>query len=250
MSLRINKDNIVFVLPESRYAVSNRIDTWMDEDFTLHVTAKLFPESLSQVESFILSRNGMHSGISAFKDSYDNINVVFQYWFRQPDGTTIPKQVIYLLKDNEINDFNEYTMICDHYDEKVIVCYLNGFEVGRIEYGDDIKESYKNCFYWFGCGSMIGPEEYSHIGDFEYKLSFVLNKKLDIVDAQDIIDTYYDKYSHIIFENNLRKLNYDHPLRDNFAFLCDFENYNRYKIWDISFSGNYPQFYIDRNIYF
>jgi hypothetical protein len=250
MSLRINKDNIVFVLPESRYAVSSRIDTWMDEDFTLHVTAKLFPESLSQVESFILSRNGMHSGISAFKDSYDNINVVFQYWFRQPDGTTIPKQVIYLLKDNEINDFNEYTMICDHHDEKVIVCYLNGFEVGRIEYGDDIKESYKNCFYWFGCGSMIGPEEYSHIGDFEYKLSFVLNKKLDIVDAQDIIDTYYDKYSHIIFENNLRKLNYDHPLRDNFAFLCDFEYYNRYKIWDISFSGNYPQFYIDRNIYF
>ena len=42
MSLRINKDNIVFVLPESRYAVSSRIDTWMDEDFTLHVTAKIF----------------------------------------------------------------------------------------------------------------------------------------------------------------------------------------------------------------
>ena len=223
MSLRINKDNIVFVLPESRYAVSSRIDTWMDEDFTLHVTAKLFPESLSQVESFILSRNGMHSGISAFKDAYDNINVVFQYWFRQPDGTTIPKQVIYLLKDNEVNDFNEYTMICDHYDEKVIVCYLNGFEVGRIEYGDDIKESYKNCFYWFGCGSMIGPEEHNAIGEFEYKLAFVLNKKLDIIDAQDIIDTYYDKYSHIIFENNLRKLNYDHPLRDNFAFLSDFQ---------------------------
>ncbi len=250
MSLRINKDNIVFVLPESRYAVSNRIDTWMDEDFTLHVTARIFEETLTERETFIISRNGMHSGISAFKDSYGNSNIVFTYWFKKPDGTVLPKQVIYLLKETELEDFNEYTMICDHNDEKIITCYVNGFEVGIIEYGEDTKESYKNCFYWFGCGSMIGPEEYSHIGDFEYKLSFVLNKKLDIVDAQDIIDTYYDKYSHIIFENNLRKLNYDHPLRDNFAFLCDFENYNRYKIWDISFSGNYPQFYIDRNIYF
>jgi hypothetical protein len=250
MSLRINKDNIVFVLPESRYAVSNRIDTWMDEDFTLHVTAKIFEETLTEQETFIISRNGMHSGISAFKDSYGNCNIVFTYWFKKPDGSAIPKQVIYLLKEDEINDFNEYTMICDHFEEKTITCYVNGFEIGRIEYESDIKESYKNCFYWFGCGSMIGPEEHNAIGDFEYKLSFVLNKKLDIVDTQDIIDTYYDKYSHIIFENNLRKLNYDHPLRDNFAFLSDFQNHNRYKIWDISFSGNYPQFYIDKNIYF
>ena len=86
--------------------------------------------------------------------------------------------------------------------------------------------------------------------DYEYKLAFVLNKTLDILDAQDIIDTYYDKHSHIIFDNNMRKLNYDHPLRNNFAFLCDFKNSNRYKVWDISFSGNYPQFYIEKNIYF
>ena len=250
MSLRINKDNIVFVLPESRYAVSQRIDTWMDEDFTLHVTAKIFPETLTDRETFIFSRNGMHSGIGAFKDSYGNCNIVFTYWFKNTDGVAIPKQIIYLLKPEELNEFNEYTMICDHHNEKNIKCYLNGFEIGRIEYENDIKESYKNCFYWFGCGSMISAEEYNQIGDYEYKLAFVLNKTLDIVDAQDIIDTYYDKYSHIIFENNLRKLNYDHPLRDNFAFLCDFENYNRYKIWDISFSGNYPQFYIDKNIYF
>jgi hypothetical protein len=250
MSLRINKDNIIFVLPESRYAVSERIDTWMDEDFTLHVTAKVFPEELTEKESFIFARNGMHSGISAFKDSYGNCNVVFTYWFKKLDGTMIPKQIIVLLKENELNDFNEYTMICDHFNDKNIKCYFNGFEVGTIEYDNDEKTSYKNCFYWFGCGSMIGGEEHAALGDYEYKLAFVLNKTLDILDAQDIIDTYYDKHSHIIFDNNMRKLNYDHPLRNNFAFLCDFKNSNRYKVWDISFSGNYPQFYIEKNIYF
>jgi hypothetical protein len=250
MSLRINKDNIVFVLPESRYAVSKRIDSWMDESFTLHVTAKLFPELLTEKESFIISRNGMHSGISAFKDSSDNTNIVFTYWFKKPDGTSIPKQIFYALKDSELDDFNEYTMICDHYRRKDITCFVNGYEVGTIPYEDDKKESYKNCFYWFGCGSMIGAEEHSAIGDFEYKLAFVLNKKMDILDVQDFIDTYYDKYSHVIYDNNLRKLNYDHKLRDNFAFLCDFNNHNRYKVWDISFSGNYPQFFIDKNIYF
>lgn len=250
MSLRINKDNIAFILPESRYAVSSRIDTWMDEDFTLHVTTKIFPELLTEKQSFIISRNGMHSGISAFKDSYNNCNISFQYWFKTPDGINVPKEIIYLLKEDEINAFNEYTMICDHFNEKNIKCYINGTLAGTIEYDNDEKTSYKNCFYWFGCGSMIGGEEHAAIGEFEYSLAFCLNKTLDILDAQDIIDTYYDKHSHIVFDNNMRKLNYDHPLRDNFAFLSDFKNKNRYKIWDISFSGNYIQFYIEKNIYF
>ena len=112
MSLRINKDNIIFVLPESRYAVSERIDTWMDEDFTLHVTAKVFPELLTEKQAYIISRNGMHSGISAFKDSYDNINICFQYWFKTPEGINVPKEIICGLKQDEVNDFNEYTMIC------------------------------------------------------------------------------------------------------------------------------------------
>jgi hypothetical protein len=96
---------------------------------------------------------------------------------------------------------------------------------------------------------MIGPEEHQAIGDFEFDMAFVLNKKLKIEEIQDFIDNYEKQYSHIVF-NDLRKLNYDYPYRNNFAFLCDFNNYNRYKVWDVSFSGNYPQFYIEKNIYF
>jgi hypothetical protein len=96
---------------------------------------------------------------------------------------------------------------------------------------------------------MIGPEEHRGYGEFEYKLAFCINKNLPNLDVQDIIDNYSDKFSHEVF-NGLKKLNYDYPLRKNFAFLCDFSHHNRYKVWDVSFSGNYPQFYIEKNIYF
>ena len=81
MSLKVTKENIFFLLPESRYAVSDRIDAYMDENFTLHITAKVFPDTLTEKESFMIARNGMHSGVSAFKDQYGDINVIFSYWF-------------------------------------------------------------------------------------------------------------------------------------------------------------------------
>lgn len=249
MSLKVNRDSIFFILPESRYSVSNRIDGYMEEDFTLHITAKIEKESLTQNQSFMIARNGMHSGVSAFKDEFGNYNAVFTYWFKDENDTPIPKQLFKQISPTEIDDFNEYSMVCDHYEERKIFCYYNGTLVGTLEYGKDDKQSYEHAFYWFGCGSMIGPEEHRAYGDFEYKLCFLLNKKLDIIGVQDIIDNYKDKYSHIVF-NDLRKLNYDYPLRKHFAFFCDFDQHNRYKVWDLSFSGNYPQFYIEHNIYF
>lgn len=249
MSLRVNKDNIFFILPESRYAVSGRIDGFMEEDFVLHLTAKLFPEKLQLGHSWLLSRNGMHSGISAFKDDFGHTNIVFTYWFRDKNDEPVVKQVFYGLTDDELNEFNEYTMICDNYLDRKIDCYVNSHLVGTIYFEENEKQSYQGAFYWFGCGSMIGPEEHRGYGEFEYKLAFVLNKHLSIIDVQDIIDNFADKYSHDVF-NGLKKLNYDYPLRKNFAFLCDFSNHNRYKVWDVSFSGNYPQFYIEHNIYF
>ncbi len=249
MSLKVNKDNVFFILPESRYSVSKRIDSYMEEDFTLHVTTKIFPEELTTKDSFIIARNGMHSGISAFKDVWGNCNISYTYWFVDDEGTPKVKQIIKQLVDTEVDEFNELTMICDHYEQRKIFCYFNGELVGTIDYESDEKQSYINAFYWFGCGSMIGPEEHIADGVYEYKLAFVLNKKIDILEVQDLIDNYEDTYSHSVF-NNLKKLNYSYKLRENFAFLCDFKDYNRYKVWDISFSGNYPQFYIEHNIYF
>jgi hypothetical protein len=248
MSLKVTKENIFFLLPESRYAVSERIDAYMEKDFTVYVKAKLFPETLTQTESFLLARNGMHTGISAFKDSDDNNNVMFTYWFKDADDVPSPKQIFYTLGDDILNEFNEYIMIGDDENE-TISCYINGKLIGEITYGDDRKQTYENSFYWFGCGSMIGPEEHRAFGDFEYKMAFVLNKKISLDDINDLTENYEEKYTDIVF-NDLRKIKNSYPLRENFAFFCDFKHYNRYKVWDLSFSGNYPQFYIEHNIYF
>jgi hypothetical protein len=104
MSLKVTKENIFFLLPESRYAVSERIDAYMEKDFTVYVKAKLFAETLTQTESFLLARNGMHTGISAFKDSDDNNNVMFTYWFKDADDVPSPKQIFYTLGDDILNE--------------------------------------------------------------------------------------------------------------------------------------------------
>ena len=249
MSLIINKENIFFILPESRYMVSDRIDGYMDGDFTLHVNAKLFPDTLTERESFILSRNGMHSGVSAFKDQHGVTKIMFTYWFADAKGKPIVKQIWYSLKDNELNAFNKYTMICDDSVDKKISCYVNDDLVGEIFYKNYTKQSYLNAFYWFSCGSMLGPEEHRGLGTFEYSMAFVINKEITLDDVDDLIQNYEEKYTDVIF-NDLRKLKNDYPLKENFGFFCDFKHYNRYKVWDLSFSGNYPQLYIEDNIYF
>jgi hypothetical protein len=254
MSLRVNKDNIFFILPESRYSVSSRIDKYMDEDFTLFAKFKVFPEIMeTNKESFAIARNGMHSGISAFKDEYGNVSITFTYWFSKEtaDGRTemYPKQIHTGLLPEELNEFNEFGMICDNFVDRKIDCFKNGKLVGTIKFEEGDKVSYENAFYWFGCGSMIGPEEHQHIGEFEFDMAFLLNIKLKIEEVQNFVDNYEIDYSHNVY-SNLRKLNYDYPLRKHFAFLCDFGQHNRYKVWDSSFSGNYPQFYIEKNIYF
>ena len=87
MSLRVGKEDVYFILPESRYSVSTRIDRYMEEDFTLYIKARCITESLEpEKESFLFSRNGMHSGISFYKDIFGEIFVTFTYWFKDKEG--------------------------------------------------------------------------------------------------------------------------------------------------------------------
>ncbi len=147
-----------------------------------------------------------------------------------------------------INEFNDYVMICDE-TKKEIHCYFNDELVGTISYKNKEKQIYENTFYWFGCGSMMCPEEHRQIGDYDIELSFLLNKKIKIQEVSDISKNYTKSYTEEMFYG-LRKLKEDFYLKDNFAFFCDFNQKTRYKIWDMTFSGNYPQIYIENNIYF
>ena len=249
MSLRINKDNIFFILPEDRYSVSNRIDNHMSEDFTLYARVKIMYDELkNNTESYIVARNGMHSGLSVYKDNDGYAHAIFSWWVIDAEGNnkylSIPSKIDMEL----VNEYNDYTMICDH-KRKEISCYLNDKLAGKISYKDEERHTYENGFYWFGCGSMMCPDEHKQIGDFEFDLVFLLNKKIDIRKVFDIAKNYTTSYTVETFYG-LRKLKDDFPLKNNFAFFCDFTDSTRYKLWDMTFSGNYPQIYIEDNIYF
>jgi hypothetical protein len=249
MSLRINKDNIFFILPEDRYSVSKKIDKYMSEDFTFYVKVKInHREMENDKEYFIFARNGMHSGISVYKDNDSFLHIVYSWWIIDEAGENQYKSVSQKIEKENNDDFHEVVMICDDV-QKEIYCYLNSESVDTISYKKCERHKYENTFYWFGCGSMMCPEEHRHIGDFNFELSFLLNKKIDIVRVDYIVENYKELYTVEMFDN-LRKLKDNFYLKDNFAFFCDFNNSTKYKIWDMTFSGNYPQIYIENNIYF
>lgn len=250
MSLRINKDNLFFILPEDRYSVSQKIDGHMKKDFTLYVKVKVNVDFLQKDnEHYIFARNGMHSGISIYKDISGNIHAVYNWWIRDVEtGEYVYKNVTHKIDDEFVNEHNEYYMICDNTVDKSIRCYFNNKLVGEIHFRNSEKNSYEGAFYWFGCGSMMCQEEHRQIGDFDFDLTFLLNKKIEVSEIQDIVKNY-PLYTHEMY-GGLRKLKDDFYLKNNFAFFCNFDNSTRYKIWDMTFSGNYPQIYIENNIYF
>jgi len=249
MSLRVGKEDIYFILPESRYSVSKRIDMYMEEDFTLYIKAKIINESLEvQKEAFLFARNGMHSGVSAYKDTDGQTCISFTYWFKGQDGKGEISQVYYRLTEEQKKESNEFVMICDNFIDRKIDCYINKEFVGSICFDGRDRQSYENGFYWLGCGSMIGPKEHQCIGDFEFDNIFLLNKKITIKEIEDIF-TNIDEYT-LTVHDDLKKIKSTYPLKKNFAFFCNFNQKNRYKVWDMAFNGNYPQVYIEDNIYF
>jgi hypothetical protein len=223
----------------------------MDNDFTLYAKAKLFPESITDKAAYLIARNGMHSGISVFKDPADKIVVQFSYWFYNESDVNnenpIYKDVSVLLNDDLINEFNHYTMICNN-DKKTIDCYINDELVGLIYYSEFNKVSYKNAFYWFGCGNMISNDEHSSFGEFEFDLSFLSTNAMNIDDVIDISNNYNNHITQLAGDLNV--LDDTIQKKYSFSFFCNFKASNRYKIWDLTFKGNNPQLYMENNIYF
>jgi hypothetical protein len=249
MSLNINKDNLYLVLPSNVAFKESNIGNSMENDFTLFAKVKIDKNKITETESFIISRSGMHSGISIFKNKLDKIFLQYTYWFEdENDGTKSVKQVQVELKDSDMEDFIEIYMNNDDLKAK-ISCYLNGNIVGSMIYSGYTKLSYVDSPYWFACGSMFGDDDTKGIGDFEYEIVFALNKRLTSLEVQDLIKNYQTKYSRKVF-GNYKIFNPNWELTKHFAFFCDFEVLNRYKLWNYAFNGNYPQIYIEGNVYY
>jgi hypothetical protein len=249
MSLLINAENLYLVLPSNVSFKESNIGDSMENNFTLFARVKIDIETITENESFIISRSGMHSGISIFKNQLDKIFLQYTYWFEnEEDKTKSSKQVQVELKDIDLNDFINVYMTND--DEKAkISCYLNNNIVGSIIYSGLKKLSYVDSPYWFGCGSMFGDENTRGIGNFEYDIVFSIKKKLLTLDVEDILKNYDTKYCKRI-SGNFKIFNPNWELSKDFAFFCNFKISNRYKLWNYAFNGSYPQIYIDGNVYY
>lgn len=248
MSLRITKDNIYLMNPQPAYFTPKHIYDTMSGDFTLYVKVKINQYALRQVDSYIISRSGAHSGISALTDVYEYTSYIqYTYWFW---NNTIPsspkiesKQIHFKVNESDFNDFIELAIVHDS-KKRIMICYYKGENVGEMVYDENtLPVLYDNSPYWFGCGSMLMDGE-KQIGDFEYGMAFCVSKTLSWERINDITTNYKEKYCEQIFENELI-FKRDWELTDLFSFFCDFKQTNRYKIWNYAFNGNFPQLYID-----
>lgn len=250
MSLKINKDNIFMMNPKNGYFDNTNVDDSMANDFTLFVKVKINPDVLKQTDSFIISRSGAHSGISALKDAYEFASYIqYSYWFWNNSNSTPKldvKQHHYKIEESEFDSFLELALV-HHTDERKILCYYNGKVVGELEYNDDeLPALYDDSPYWFGCGSMLSTID-TQSGEFEFDKVFSVRRALDNDEIQDIIKNYKTKYCETIFEDNLI-FKKEWEMTEDFTLFCDFENMSRYKIWNYAFNGNFPQLYVDNVI--
>jgi hypothetical protein len=250
MSFKVDKDNIYCIMPFSRYkTATTTIDDFMENDFTIFVKAKIIKESLCRNEpSYFFSRNGMHSGLYATITDDNRIQINFSYWFSFYDNNIMKQCNFYIPIDKE-SDMNEYIVKCDSINSKMEI-FFNGESTGIIDYTDIKKITYIESIIWLGCGSMLSADIYKNIGSFEYDLVFALDIQIDLLKINDVSNNYKLKYLEKSKFNELPILNESIPNKSNYKIFLNFENYTKYKIWDITAIGNYPQLYMENNIYF
>lgn len=248
MSLIINKNNIYAISPNPKYAdYSVSITNGLDNDFTIFVRGKAIVDELEVGnDGYIISKNGRHAGIGLFKTEENRIGVFFSFWFWKEGEENIHKRLAYLLDTDKENEFNDYTMICNHINSN-IDCYVNGKSVGTIEYDGLTKYSYVDSFLWLGCGNLLS-DNYNHYTSFEYDRIMLLNIPLYPNKIYDFLERYNDEYVESYY--GLPILDVRSPYKDNIFLFLDFKDKTNFKLWNLAFNGNYPNLYIENHTSF
>jgi hypothetical protein len=248
MSLKIDKNNIYFMHPKNRdFKEINGYD-FMIKDFTLFVRVKVDESELQEMDSFIISRNGAHSGISILTDKYHyNYYIQFTYWFWEKNNRNAEiqvKQIQHQIEEDDLNNFNDIYIVNDSINSK-INCYYNKELVGVMDYDGFTLADYDESQYWFGAPNMVNPDNHP-IGKFEYDLTFCIRKNLNTDTIYDIIENYKTNYLEVIFDD-FEIFKRDWELTKDFYFFYDFKDRNRYKFWNYAFNGNYLQLFTNKN---
>lgn len=262
MSITTNKSSIYLVSPDSKYDVMDPWTSFMEEDFTIYLKARVLVDELDRnVEGFIIARNGKHAGLSTYRDDQNNVYIAFNYWFWKPnqieesdgsisygDPTPVQRKIVYTLTSENKDLSNEYLAVCNHAIRKMFF-YVNNELIGEIDYEGLNKECYAKAYMWIGCGSMLTPNrEHANIGAYEYDLLFCLNKSISLEEANDLKDNYRESYIDDYFGFPI--LNSKTPHKENLFFFFNFEQQTEYKVWNLCFNGCYMGFYIENNTVF
>ena len=254
MSLHIKYGEPWIILPESRYDITDRkIDSYMDDDFSLYMRVKVFPEKMPMgEEGFVFARSGKHSGISfnKFRDGNgdEHINLMMTYWFKESHFA----QIIYKPTKEELEDFIEIVLLNDDLNKKVFTLYINGEKVGETEYFEE-KQSYKfgemggGGFYQFGNGNFQVPDIAMYC-ECEFDLIFLFKKIMTYEELKHFSENY-EEYLETFLEE-LKVFKTSVPNRSDLAFFLDFKNQNRYKVWELTHNGNYLSKATLENLYF
>ena len=259
MSLRTNKDNIFVFSPELQNTNRNTTNwnTFMEKDFTIVVDLKIDLSNLvpNQVGYFI-SRNGEHAGLSYYMDEMDNVHLMCTYYFHKKDlekseyltSVSIEKQLTYCMLPEERDKLHTFVIRCDDTSKKIYY-YMDSKLLGEINYIGLEKKSYITKYMFLGCGSMLSDNDrYKCIGNHEYYFLMCLNKCISIDEIMDLKNNYKEKYYEDYFGFPILKESTPH--KENINIFMDFEYVNDYKIWNSSFNGCIPNFYIkDNTIY-
>ena len=254
MSLLVKYGEPWIILPESRYDITDRkIDAYMDDDFSLFMKVKVFRDKMPMgEEGFVFARSGKHSGISfnRFRDGNgdEHINLMFTYWFKE-NGFC---QIIYKPTEEELNDFIEIVVINDDLNKKVFSLYVNGNLIEEKEYFEE-KQSYRfgemggGGFYQFGNGNFQVPDIAMYC-ECEFDIIFLFKKIMSYDELKSFSETYKEHME--VFLEELKVFKPTVPYRNDLAFFLDFENQNRYKVWELTHNGNYLSKATLENLYF
>lgn len=255
MSLLIQKEEPWVILPESRYDITDRkIDTFMDDDFSLYLKVKIFPETMEyNEEGFAFARSGKHSGLSFYKvkgnDGIDIVTLMWTYWFTDDSFT----QFHYTLDASEVNEFIEVIVLNDDTNSKTFTLYVNSKLVDTKEYVENTKQSYKfgemggGGFYQFGNGNFQVPDIAMYL-QCEFDMCFLVKALFSFTEVQNISNTYEEHLNTFLEE--LKVFKDDTPYKKDLAFFLDFKQQNRYKVWELTHNGNYLSKATLENIYF
>ena len=169
MSLRINKDNLFFILPEDRYSVSQRIDKHMAKDFTLYVKVKVNIEELQANKDVVFA--AVHNHERALEFASDKLK----------------KDKKFLIKCyRKNNDIRKYNDFIEEFDKLEKQEYDNVIIKKNIDILHLVKNKKQLCKY------LLDNEQYDIIYQNEGLSEYIKDNYKIIILSFDIINPIYN----------------------------------------------------------